>query len=85
MTSFTFGAIAKAIAAALPQGGYLPPETWERRHRLLLRLTWCHAALIVMLGPILGYDWELSLRALFDDRSVAHSAGEALLVGIPFG
>ena len=60
MNGFSLAAIAEGIIAAVPLGGYLPAQTWARRHRLLVRLTWAHAAVIALLGPILGYDWEIS-------------------------
>jgi len=64
----------------LPVGGFLPSETWHRRHRFLLRLTWFHAAFIALLGPLLGYDWELSFRAFSSAGFVAHTMIEALPV-----
>ena len=64
----------------LPVGGFLPSETWHRRHRFLLWLTWFHAAFIALLGPILGYDWELSFRAFSSAGFVAHTTIEALPV-----
>jgi signal transduction histidine kinase/CheY-like chemotaxis protein len=68
------------LQSTLPVGGFLPSETWHRRHRFLLWLTWFHAAFIVLLGPILGYDWELSFRAFSSAGFVAHTTIEALPV-----
>ena len=60
----------------------MPPETWHRRHRFLLWLTWFHAAFIALLGPMLGYDLELSFRAFSTAGSVAHTTIEALPVAV---
>jgi hypothetical protein len=66
--------------ALLPSGGSLPEEVWRRRHRFLLGLTWFHAAIIALVGPVLGYSWELSFDALFHDGTVLHTVGEGSLV-----
>jgi GAF domain-containing protein len=63
-------------------GGTLPEDVWRQRHRLLLGLTWFHAILIALLGPIIGYSWEISLGALFEDGTVLHTVWEGLSVGL---
>lgn len=66
--------------ALLPAGGLLPEDIWRRRHRFLLGLTWLHAAVIASIGPIAGYSWNLSLRAVLNDDSVLHTFAEGLVV-----
>jgi GAF domain-containing protein len=63
-------------------GGTLPEDVWRQRHRLLLGLTWLHAAIIALLGPVIGYSWEISLGALFEDGTVLHTAWEGLIVAL---
>ena len=63
-------------------GGTLPEDVWCQRHRLLLGLTWFHAILIALLGPIIGYSWEIGLGALFEDGTVLHAVWEGLFVGL---
>jgi PAS domain S-box-containing protein len=65
----------------LPSGGSLPEDVWARRHRFLLGLTWVHALVIAMIGPLLGYSRELSLSAFFHNGTVLHTIGEGLFVG----
>jgi len=72
--------IASRLWSVLPSGGSLPEEVWSRRHRFLLGLTWFHAAIIALVGPVLGYSWELSIDALFHDGTVLHTVGEGSLV-----
>jgi diguanylate cyclase (GGDEF)-like protein/PAS domain S-box-containing protein len=43
-------------------------------------LTWFHAVVIALVGPFLGYRWELSLSALFHDGTVLHTVAEGLVV-----
>jgi PAS domain S-box-containing protein len=66
--------------ALLPSGGSLPEEVWRRRHRFLLGLTWFHAAIIALIGPVLGYSWELNFGALFRGDTVLHTAAEGMVV-----
>ena len=75
--------IAKVMSrlwSLVPLGGSLPDEMWCKRHQFLLRLTWFHAAIIALVGPVLGYSWELSFEALFRDGTVLHTVGEGLIV-----
>ncbi|MBI3781607.1 MAG: PAS domain S-box protein, partial [candidate division NC10 bacterium] len=43
-------------------------------------LTWFHAVMIALVGPVVGYSWELNLGALFHDGTVLHTVGEGLCV-----
>ena len=75
--------IAKVMSrlwSLVPLGGSLPDEVWCKRHQFLLRLTWFHAAIIALVGPVLGYSWELSFEALFRDGTVLHTVSEGLIV-----
>ncbi|MFZ5876069.1 MAG: diguanylate cyclase [Nitrospirota bacterium] len=40
--------------SVVPQGGSLPDESWQERHRFMVGFTWFHALLIAVLGPVLG-------------------------------
>ena len=66
----------------VPAGGSLPEDVWRKRHRFLLGLTWFHAVIIALLGPVLGYSWELSFRAPFHDGTVLHAVAEGLIVAL---
>src|SRR5207244_1710746 len=57
--------LLKSFWDFLPFGGSLPADAWQSRHRFLLGLTWFHALLIALIGPVLGYRWVLSSGALF--------------------
>jgi diguanylate cyclase len=46
----------RAARAILPEGGSLPNEIWERRHRGIVALLWLHVAGIPVYGLILGVD-----------------------------
>jgi diguanylate cyclase (GGDEF)-like protein len=46
----------KAARATLPEGGSLPNEIWERRHRGIVALLWLHVAGIPVYGLILGVE-----------------------------
>jgi len=72
------------LSPFLRLGGTLPEDVWRwrQRHRLLLGLTWFHAVIIALLGPVLGYSWELSFEALFKDGTVLHTVWEGLIVAL---
>ena len=78
---FSLPSFVKGVRAFFPVGGSLPADVWRKRHRFLLSLTWFHAALIALVGPALGYTWEFSIKALFEEGTVLHSFGEASAVG----
>jgi diguanylate cyclase (GGDEF)-like protein len=46
----------RAARAKLPEGGSLPNEIWERRHRGIVALLWLHVAGIPVYGLILGVE-----------------------------
>jgi hypothetical protein len=73
--------IAK-LRALFPDGGSLPEEVWQKRYNFLLGLTWLHALVIALIGPVLGYSWELSVNAIFSDYTVMHTVFEGLLVAL---
>src|SRR5918996_1842025 len=73
--------IAK-LRALFPDGGTLPEEVWQKRYSFLLGLTWLHAAVIALIGPALGYSWELSVAALFRDGTVLHTVFEGSVVAL---
>jgi signal transduction histidine kinase len=70
------------LLSFIPSGGALPMEIWLQRHRFLLGLTWCHAIVIALLGPVLGYSWELTWDALSKDGTVVHTLLEASVVAL---
>src|SRR3989338_1191108 len=72
----------RRLWSLVPLGGSLPEDVWRKRHRFLLGLTWFHAVIIALVGPALGYSWELSLEALFRDGTVLHTIGEGLIVAL---
>ena len=72
--------LLKSFWDFLPFGGSLPADVWQSRHRFLLGLTWFHALLIALIGPVLGYSWELSSGALFRDDTVLHTIAEGAVV-----
>ncbi len=76
----SFPGAVRRLWSFVPLGGSLPEDVWRQRHRFLLGLTWLHATIIALLGPVLGYGWELSFGALFRDGTVAHTVGEGLIV-----
>ncbi|MCI0371612.1 MAG: ATP-binding protein [candidate division NC10 bacterium] len=53
---------------------------WRKRHRFLLGLTWFHAVIIALAGPLLGYNWDLSLGAFFREGTILHTVLEGLIV-----
>jgi len=71
----------KRLWAMVPSGGALPDEVWRSRFRFLVGLTWFHAIVIALIGPVLGWNRELSLHALFDDDFALHTVLEGSIVG----
>jgi len=69
------------LTAVLPSGGSLPEDVWRRRYSFLLGLTWFHAGIIALVGPVLGYSWEMSPIAPFRDGFVLHTILEGGVVG----
>jgi PAS domain S-box-containing protein len=64
----------------VPSGGSLPENVWRGRRRFLVGLTWFHAAVIMLAGPILGHAWELSLAAIFRHETILHTAAEGSII-----
>ncbi len=58
----------------------MPDDAWRNRRAFLLGLVWFHAAVIALVGPVLGYSWERSWPAFFHDGTVLHTVGEGLIV-----
>src|SRR5437867_2061350 len=72
----------KRLWDLVPSGGALPEEVWGSRFRLLVALTWAHAAMIALVGPLLGRRWDLSLGALLDDTTALHTIAEGGIVAL---
>src|ERR1041384_2790049 len=70
------------LSSAIPVGGSLPREVWLQRHRFLVVLTWLHAIVIALLGPVLGYRWVFSFGALTTDGTIPHVLLEASVVAL---
>ena len=66
----------------LSPGGNLPEDVWRKRYSFLLGLTWFHAVIIALVGPALGYSWELSPGAFFRDGTVLHTLLEGSIVAV---
>src|SRR6185295_19294707 len=56
-----FERLVKHIRGALPEGGSLPDDIWQSRHRGILILLWLHAIGVVFFGLIMGAGLEHSL------------------------
>jgi len=78
----TLPALGKRLWDLVPSGGALPEEVWRSRFRLLVALTWAHAGMIALVGPVLGRRWELSLRAFLDDTTALHTIAEGGIVAL---
>ncbi|MGH7873459.1 MAG: sensor histidine kinase [Candidatus Binatia bacterium] len=76
------GQTAKRLRSLVPSGKSLPEREWRQRHRFLVGLTWFHALVIALIGPLCGYSWDFSLGALFRDGTVLHVLGEAMIVAL---
>ncbi|PYM27100.1 MAG: hypothetical protein DMD78_02825 [Candidatus Rokuibacteriota bacterium] len=74
--------LGKRLWDLVPSGGALPEEVWGSRFRLLVALTWAHAAMIALVGPLLGRRWDLSLGALLDDTTALHTIAEGGIVAL---
>jgi diguanylate cyclase (GGDEF)-like protein len=62
------------LRAALPRGGTLPEEVWERRHVGLLAVLAVHVPAIVVFGLIRGFAVERSLLAAVPVAALAAAA-----------
>jgi PAS domain S-box-containing protein len=74
--------LGKRLWDLVPSGGALPEEVWRSRFRLLVALTWAHAAIIALVGPLLGRRWDLSLGSLLDDATALHTIAEGGIVAL---
>jgi PAS domain S-box-containing protein len=74
--------VLKRLWSLVPSGGSLPENIWQGRYKFLVGLTWFHAIIIALAGPVLGHRWELSIHALFEHGTVLHTAGEGLVVAV---
>src|SRR5687767_4748024 len=77
-----FANLFKSLRSFIPSGGALPKEVWLQRHRFLVGLTWFHAIIIALLGPLLGYTWEFSFDALFKDGTIPHALLESSIIAL---
>jgi len=66
----------------IPSGGALPEAVWRARFRFLVGLTWFHAVIIALIGPVLGYRWEFTPHAFVDDGTALHTVAEGSIVAI---
>ncbi|HKW94237.1 MAG TPA: ATP-binding protein [Methylomirabilota bacterium] len=71
---------ARRLWSRLPSGGSLSDPLWQQRCRLLIGLTWLHAGLIALWGPVFGYRWEPDLAAAAREGTILHTAAEGLIV-----
>jgi hypothetical protein len=78
----TAATLLNRVCSLIPSGGSLPESGWRARHRFLVGLTFFHAVIIAMAGPVLGKQLEFTIRALFDDDSALHIMGESLVVAL---
>lgn len=74
--------VARRLWSLVPSGGTLPEDAWRKRYSFLLGLTWFHAVIIALSGPVLGYSWDLTLEAIFRNGTVLHTVGEGLIVAL---
>src|SRR5918996_3963561 len=74
--------ILKRIWSRVPSGGSLPESVWRGRYKFLVGLTWFHAVIIALAGPVLGHRWDFSPTAIFEHGTVLHTAGEGLIVAM---
>src|SRR5438477_7072883 len=71
----------KRLWELVPSGGALPEDVWRSRFRFLVGLTWFHAIVIALVGPVLGWSREFSLHALVKDDYALHTIAEGSIVG----
>ena len=72
--------VTTRLRSLLSPGGQLPEDVWRSRYSFLLGLTWFHALIIALVGPVLGYSWEVSLDAVVRDGTILHTISEGLVV-----
>jgi hypothetical protein len=47
--------VLKRLWSLIPSGGSLPENVWRGRYKFLMGLTWFHAIIITLAGPVLGH------------------------------
>ena len=65
----------QALRRHLPEGGGLPEEAWQRRHRGILALLWLHVPGIVLFGVVVGEAWDHVLLEVLPIAAAAAAAG----------
>ena len=81
-SSSSLCASLKRFWSNLSPGGHLPEDVWRKRFSFLLGLTWFHAVIIALVGPVRGYSWEISPGALVRDGTVLHTLFEGSIVAV---
>jgi PAS domain S-box-containing protein len=74
--------IFKRLWELVPSGGALPEDVWRSRFRFLVGLTWFHAIVIALVGPVLDRTWEVSLNAFLEDAYALHTVAEGSIVAV---
>src|SRR3954453_18827489 len=50
------------LKQSLPSGKTLPPDVWQRRHRVLVALVWAHVPTLLLYGVLQGYPlWHAAI------------------------
>src|SRR5262245_9073030 len=78
--SISGNVLTRRLWSIVPLGRSLPEEMWHARHRFLTGLTWFHAAVIALVGPLAGYRWDFGFEALLHDGTVLHTVFEGFIV-----
>jgi PAS domain S-box-containing protein len=80
--SISGSALLRRLWSCVPLGRSLPEDVWLSRHRFLTGLTWFHALVIALVGPLAGYSWEFTFAAGFHEGTVLHTIFEGLIVAL---
>ena len=80
--NLSIGSALSRLWSFVPYGGSLPEPVWTARRRFLVGLTWFHALAIAMIGPIVGYRWDLDPGAFLRDGTVLHTIAEGAIVAV---
>jgi diguanylate cyclase (GGDEF)-like protein len=67
------------VQASLPRGNSLSPESWRRRHRVILALLWLHVPLLYTVGVARGYGFVHPLTEVAVVAAFAVGAGSGRL------
>ena len=68
--------VAQALRRALPRGHSLPEDSWDQRHRWIMRLLWAHTVVVPFAGVLAG---EPLRHALSEGAAVTALAAVAVL------